>query len=173
MIRLHLSEEERTELNCRLGDRQMTLDARARLDMIRLSDWGLSAPSIAGRVSRHENTVRKLLERFKRFQEERFAALPKRTSPGRPPRLLEEHLRALEAHLDGSARTFTSGQMAAWVQETFGLSVHPRHLTQRLKERGWRYKRTKSSLAHKEPDAVIVEAKRAALTALKKAGIGR
>ena len=110
---------------------------------------------------------------LKRFQEERFAALPKRTSPGRPPRLLEEHLRSLEAHLDGAARTFTSGQMAAWVQETFGLSVHPRHLTQRLKERGWRYKRTKSSLAHKEPDAVIVEAKRAALTALKKAGIGR
>jgi transposase len=120
MIRLHLSEEERRELNCRLGDRRMTLDGRGRLDMIRLSDWGLSAPTIAGRVSRHENTVRKLL---KRFQKERFAALPKHTPPGRPPRLREEHFRALEALLDGSARTFTSGQMVAWMQGQLGLTV--------------------------------------------------
>lgn len=167
MIRLRLSDDERTELNTRLGDRKITVDARARLDMVRLSDAGHSAPAIARWVGRHENTVRKLL---RRFQEERLAALPKRVSPGRPPRLSGEHLQALEAMLDGAARAFTSAQMAAWAQEQFGLSIHPRHLTQRLKRRGWRYKRTKSSLAHKEPAAAAVDAKREALAALKKEG---
>lgn len=170
MIRLRLSEHERTELNTRLGDRKMTVSARARLDIIRLADADLSAPAIARRVCRHENTVRKLL---KRFQGERFAALLKRASPGRPPRLREEHWRALEAMLDASAPTFTSAQMAAWMQEQFGLPVHPRYLAQRLKERGWRYKRTKSSLAHKEPETTVVDAKRTELASLKKAGAGR
>lgn len=175
MIRLRLSEDERTELNKRLGNRKMTVSAQARLDMIRLADAGLSAPAIARRVCRHDNTVRKLLKRFldERFQGERFGALLKRASPGRPPRLREEHWRALEAMLDASARTFTSAQMAAWMQEQFGLSVHPRYLAQRLKRRGWRYKRTKSSLAHKEPEAAVVDTKREELAALKKKGAGR
>ncbi len=170
MIRLCLSEAERNELDVRLCDRQITLAARARLEVIRLSDWGRSAPTIARRVGCHENTVRKLL---KRFQQVRFAALTKRVSPGCPPRLREEHWRALEALLDGAARTYTSLQMAAWVQAQFGLPIHPRYLAQRLKRRGWRYKRTKNSLAHKEPDAAIVDAKRAELASLKKAGAGR
>ncbi len=170
MIRLRLSEDERTELNKRLGDRKLTVSAGARLDIIRLADAGLSAPAIARRVCRHENTVRKLL---KRFQGARFAALLKRTSPGRPPRLREEHWRALEAMLDASSRTYTSAQMAAWMGVQLGLSVHPRYLAQCLKRRGWRYKRTKSSLAHKEPDAALVDAKREELAALKKKGAGR
>ena len=61
MICLRLSEAERTELSKRQRDRRMTMEARARLEMIRLSDWGLSAPTIAQRVGRHEHTVRKFL----------------------------------------------------------------------------------------------------------------
>lgn len=169
MIQLSLSEDERTELRARFRDRKMDVETQTRLRMVELSGMGLSPPGIARRVGRHENTVRKFL---KRFGQERFAALPKRTSPGRPPRIQEEHFRALEALLDESARTFTSGQMAAWVQEQLGVSVHPRYLAQCLKRRGWRYRRTKSSLAHKQPDETVVEAKRTELAALKKAGRG-
>jgi transposase len=141
MIQLSLSDDERTELRARFRDRKMDVQTQTRLRMVELSGLGLSPPTIARRVGRHENTVRKFL---KRFRQERFAALPKRTSPGRPPRIREEHFRALEALLDGSARTFTSAQMAAWMQTQFDLSVHPRYLAQCLKQRGWRYKRTKA-----------------------------
>ncbi len=170
MIRVALSDTERSELAERLRDRSISVETQARLRMLALSDRGISPPRIAREVGRHENTVRKLL---KRFQTERLAALPKRTAPGRAPRVREEHWLALEAMLDASARAFTSAQMAAWLQQELGLSVHPRYLAQRLKKRGWRYKRTQSSLAHKEPDAAIVEAKREELAALKKAGAGR
>ena len=170
MIRVSLSEAERDELAKRLRDRSISVDAQARLRMAELSDRGASPPRIAQAVGRHENTVRKFL---KRFQAERFAALPGRTAPGRVPRVREQHWRALEAMLDGSPRAHTSGQMAAWLRERFGLTVHPRYLAQRLRRRGWRYKRTKSSLAHREPDVAAVDAKREALAALKKAGAGR
>ena len=170
MIRLQLSDAERQDLGERLKDRRLSVDANARLRMALLSDRGLSAPRIAREVARHENTVRKFL---RRFQAERLAALPKRVAPGRTPRIREEHWLALEAMLDGSERAFTSGQMAAWMQAQFGLTLHPRYLAQRLRARGWRYKRTKSSLAHKEPDAEVVDARRAELADLKKAGPGR
>ena len=170
MIRVTLSDAERQDLAARLNDRRISVDAHARLRMALLSDQGLSAPRIAHQVARHENTVRKFL---RRFQAERLAALPKRAAPGRTPRVREEHWLALEAMLDGSERAFTSRQMAAWLQGRFGLSVHPRYLAPRLKRRGWRYKRTKSSLAHKEPDAEVVDARREELASLKKAGPGR
>ena len=170
MIRITLSDAERSELAERLRDPRISVDTQARLRMAELSDQGLSPPRIAERVTRHENTVRKFL---KRFQAVRLVALAKRTAPGRTPRVREEHWLALEAMLDGSARAFTSRQMAAWLQERFSLSVHPRYLAQRLRKRGWRYKRTKSSLAHREPEQATLDARRAELASPKKAGAGR
>lgn len=167
MLHIHLSDDERAELSRQLANRKISVEIHTRLRMVLLNDQGMSAPKIAEAVGRHENTVRKFL---KRFQAGRFAALPDRVPPGRTRRIQEEHWQALEEMLDRSERTFTTRQMAQWMSDALDITVNHIYLAEVLKERGWRYKRTKRSLQHKQPDPDVLAAKQQQLAALKKSG---
>jgi transposase len=139
--------------------------------MVRLSDMGQSVAQIAGVLDVHEQTVRKYLKRFisQGASLEAFEALADAPIPGRPPVLTDERMLALEQLLDQSAtegRTWTCRSLSEWLREQFGIVVHPSYLSERLKDRKFRWKRTLRSLKHKQKDPQLQAEAKAALGSL-------
>ena len=151
--RIRLTAEHRDELHRRARARELAPRLRDRLEMVRLSDLDWSVPRIAAYLRCHEQTVRRVV---KAFLADGFAALPDRPRPGRPPTLTVAHLEAVEALLDAAARqgqTWTAPRLAAWLAETHGVRVDAEYLAARLRQRRFRWKRTKRSVQHKaDPD---------------------
>src|SRR5215211_1761434 len=128
--------------------------------MIRLADAGWSVPRIAVHLGAHEQTVRKYV---KAFLAAGFAALSDRPRPGRPRRITEEHLRAVESLLDAGGRTWTTRQLVEWLAREHGVRVHPDHLARLLHARRFGWQRTATSVAHKRRDEAAYAAKVAEL----------
>ena len=168
VIRVELSAEERAEVERRLRARTTEHRAHERLAMIRAVADGATIPQAARALGVHEQTVRKFVTRF---LAEGFAGLTDRPRAGRPPRLTEADLAAVEARLDADAatgaRTWTLPQLAAWLAEERGVTVSPAHLGERLKRRDFRWKRTKRSLAHNRTDPDRQEEAKADLALLR------
>ncbi len=139
---------------------------RDRLEMVRLSDLGWSVPKIAQYLDKHEQTVRKY---SKAFLESGWDALPDRPRPGRPPTLTEAHLGAVEQLLDEAAargeRTWSAPQLAQWLAATQKVRVRPKYLGERLRQRTFRWQRTKRSVQH-QADPVRQAQARADLAAV-------
>lgn len=137
--------------------------------MMRLADAGRNIPRIARHLGYHEQTVRKYIKTFLAWG---FDRLPDRPRSGRPVRITQEHLLALEKLIDESDRTWTTRQLVDWLEEHFGVGVHPDHLSRLLHRRRFRWQRTKRSLAHKRKDPLLQAAKEAELEELKTSGPG-
>ncbi len=167
IIRIHLSPEQLDDLNERSRRRDLAPQERERLEMIRLSHLGVPIPQIAAHLDRHQQTVRRVI---RGFLDEGFAILPDQPRPGRPPTLTEAVLAAVEQRLDADAaagRTWTAPQLAAWLHDEYGISITPGWLSDRLKARRFRWKRTQQSVRHKQRDPDLHAAKAAALEVLK------
>jgi transposase len=153
VIRLDLTPIDRAELARRLRARTIERREYERLRIVEAVGDGASVPQAARALGLHEQTVRTFVARF---AAEGFAGLADRPRAGRPPRLTEADVAAVEARLDedarSGARTWTLPQLAAWLAETRGVVVTPGHLGERLARRGFRWKRTKRTTAHKQPD---------------------
>jgi transposase len=150
MYRIRLTGEQRVELRRRAQTAGVAPRERERMDMVRLSDAGWSVPRIARHLGWHEQTVRKYVAAFLAGGFERLADRPR---PGRPRRLTDEHLAALERLLDATERSWTRPQLVAWLRREHGVSAHPDSLRVLLKRRRFRWKRTKRSVRHKgDPD---------------------
>jgi transposase len=153
IIRLDLSSAERDELGRRLRARTAERREYERLRMVQAVAAGATIPQAARALGAHEQTVRKFVTRF---AAEGFAGLVDRPRAGRPPRLGEADLAAVEARLDEDARTgartWTLPQLAAWLAEERGVRLTPDHLGACLKRRGFRWKRTKRATTHKQAD---------------------
>jgi transposase len=132
--------------------------------MIRLAalDWHI--PGIAQHLGCHEQTVRKV---SKALRDDSFAGLHDRPRPGRTPRLSEAHLMALERLIDTTDRTWTTPQLAAWLDQEHHVRVHPDHLRRMLHRRGFAGQRTKRAVAHKRQDTNRSDAKVAELAGCK------
>src|SRR5215210_1168819 len=153
MIRVRLTEAQRAELHAQTRAPGLRARVRDRLEMLRLSDSGQSAPKIAHLLGYHPKTVRAPLRAFLAGS---FAALPDPPRSVRPPTITETHLAALERLLDETTRTWTAPQLACWLKTTYQVQVTPDHLRVLLKQRRFRWKRTKRSVQHKrrDPEAV-------------------
>jgi transposase len=153
VIRLELTPIDRAELARRLRARTIERREYERLRIVEAVGDGASVPQAARALGLHEQTVRKFVARF---AAEGFAGLADRPRAGRPPRLTEADLAAVEARLDedarSGARTWTLPQLAAWLAETRGVVVTPGHLGERLTQREFRWKRTKRTTAHRQTD---------------------
>ena len=152
--RVALTPEQRAELQRRARERVLAPALRDRLEMIRLSDLGWSVPRVARYLGKHEQTVRKYV---KAFRASGWEALPDRLRPGCLLTLTAAHLVALERLLDEAAargeRTWSAPQLARWLAETHGVCVRPAYLGARLRQRRFRWKRTKRTVQHKaDPD---------------------
>lgn len=154
-LRVELDPAQRAELERRLRARATEHRVHERLRMIEAVVAGATVPQAARALGFHPQTVRQAV---KRFLADGFAGLADRPRPGRPPRLGEADLLALEARLDEDAatgaRTWTLGQAAGWLAEERGVTVSPDRLGALLKRRDFRWKRTKRSTAHKQGDGL-------------------
>ena len=90
VYRVTLSEAQREELRGRIRDPKTKPRTRERLEMLRLSDAGMSIPKIAPLLRQSENRVRHWVKRF--LEQQRFDALNDRPHKGRPSRLTPERL---------------------------------------------------------------------------------
>ena len=162
MIRAALTEGERAELRART--RTADRCTRARLEMVRLADAGWPVPRIARHLGCHEQTARRQVAAFLAGG---FAALPDRPRSGRPPRLAQGDLRAPEALLDAGGRTWTARQLVEWLARERAVRVHPDHLRRVLRGRGFAWKRTAASVAHRRRDPAAYDAKVAELGELE------
>jgi transposase len=169
LIRVELNTEQREELRRRTRKRGTDPRTRDRLEMVRLADTGWRIPRIARHLGYHEQTVRKYI---KRFIAGGFDRLPDKPHPGRRAKVTGEMLLALERLLDQSDRTWTTPQLARWLEDEYHVRVHPDHLARLLHRRGFNWKRTKRSVSHKQKDPLLQAAKAAELEELKKSGPG-
>jgi transposase len=152
-LRLELSPADQAELARRLRARTTPRREYERLRMIEAVAVGATVPQAARALGLHHQTVRQAV---KRFLAEGFAGLADRPRSGRPGRLREADLLAVEERLDADAasgaRTWTLGQLAAWLAETRGVTISPDRLGVLLKRRDFRWKRTRGATAHKQGD---------------------
>src|SRR5688500_17165939 len=133
IIRLDLAPAARDELDRRLRARMTARREYERLEMIHAVAEGATIPQAARALGVHGQTVRKVVGRF---AAEGFAGLADRPRAGRPPRLTDDDLAAVETRLDEDARTgartWTLPHLAAWLAEERGVTVTPAHLGERL-----------------------------------------
>ena len=152
-LRIALTPAEDAELARRRRARTTERREYERLEMIQAVADGATIPAAARALGHHPQTVRTFV---KRFLAEGFAGLADRPRAGRPARLGEADLLALEERLGEDAvtgaRTWTLGQAAGWLEEARGVRVSPAHLGERLKRRDFRWKRTKRATTHKQGD---------------------
>jgi transposase len=144
MIHIQLDDPTRDELR-RLRHTYLSDTARDRLEMILLSDAGWSPPRIARHLGCHPHTARAAL---KGYRDHGLAALLPQP-PGPPP----DHQRRQAVtqrltELLGQRRTWTSRQLAEALRPEIVLS--PRQVLRYLALLGARYRRTASTVRHKQ-----------------------
>jgi transposase len=154
-LRLDLSPAQRAELERRLRVRTTERRVHERLAMVQAVADGATVPQAARALGCHPQTVRQVV---KRFLAEGFAGLADRPRSGRPGRLSEADLLALEERLDADARTgartWTLPQLTGWLAEERGVTLSPDRLGVLLKQRDFRWKRTKRATTHKQGDGL-------------------
>jgi transposase len=148
MIRIHLDDATRDKLQA-LRRKALPPKVRDRIEMVTLSDAGWSAPKIAAHLGYCGQTVRDLLRDFLRRRTE--ALYPRRTGPApdaaRRDRVAEELRRSL-----AEDRTWTSRQLSAALADR-GIVLGPREVRRHLKRLKAGYRRTASTLKHKQDPA--------------------
>ncbi|MGW2602615.1 helix-turn-helix domain-containing protein [Streptomyces klenkii] len=151
---VELSPEQEAELGRRLRARDLMPNERMRLECVRLSVQGWTAPEIALIVDRHVVTVRKALHRF---SDRGLTALADAPRAGRPPRWTRKDLDALEEMLDASAAegvTWTLPALAEWLRRERDVDLDSSWLSVLLHRDGFRWKRTRDSLRHQADPAL-------------------
>jgi transposase len=160
MIRTILDDVTRDELRA-LRRTEQSPKVRDRIEMVTLSDAGWPAPRIAAHLGYHPQTVRDTL---RAFAARGVSALsPFRSGPPTDSQRLEEVIGALRELL-GRGRTWTSRQLSEALAGR-GIALGPRQVRRYLKRMGARYRRTGSTLKHKQ-DPAKAERAREVLTNL-------
>lgn len=148
MIRIHLEDSIREELRA-LRREVLPPKVRDRVEMLTLADAGWSAPKIAAHLGLCGQTVRDLLKDF--LDRGTDALRPRRTGPApdvaRRDRVTEELRRSL-----AEDRTWTSRQLAEALAAR-GVALGPRQVRRHLKRMKAGYRRTASTLKHKQDPA--------------------
>jgi putative transposase len=163
MIRVRLTPEQRDVVQTLRREPTLRPSERDRVEMVLLSAAGWSPPRIARHLVCHPATVRQAL---KRFAADGTASLPWRR-PG-PPKDAARR-RQVTAALDrllGQERTWTAAQLAEALQAD-GIALSTRQTRKYLKLLGARWRRTVSTLRHKQDPARVERAERV-LANLKK-----
>lgn len=154
LYRVHLTEEQREELKRRTRAADIKRRTRDRLEMVRLSDAGWRIPKIASHLRVSASRVRVWI---RRFIDEDFDALRDRPHLGRPGRLTPELLDLLRQVLAKGERTWTSGQLAAWLEEQHGVRFSRDHLGALMRQAKLSCRRTERDLGHKQDPKQVAE----------------
>jgi putative transposase len=168
MIRIQLDDATRDELQT-LRREPLSPRVRDRIEMVTLSDAGWSAPRIAEHLGYCGQTVRDLLRAF--LARGLDALYPFRSGPApdiaHRDRLAEELTRLLTEE-----RTWTSRQLSEALAER-GIPLGARQVRRHLKRIRAGYRRTASTLKHKQDPAKAERAGRVLNNLKAKAAAGR
>lgn len=156
MYRVHLTEDQRQELQRRTRAAGVKPRTRDRLEMVRLSDAGWSIPQIAQHLRISEVRVRYWIKRFLAAD---FDALPDQPHLGQPSQLTPALLEALRAELAKGDRTWTAAQLADWLAQRHGVQFSPAWLGEKLGRANLSYKRTYRSLKHQQDAPQVADRK--------------
>jgi putative transposase len=167
MIRTKLDDATREQLQA-LRRKPLPPRARDRLEMVLLSDAGWSAPRIADHLGYCGQTVRDTLRAF--LARGTDALYPFRTGPGPDVDHRNRVADELKRLLAGD-RTWTSRQLAGALAER-GIAMGARQVRRHLKRSGARYRRTASTLKHKQDPAKAERAGRVLENLKAKAAAG-
>jgi transposase len=154
MISIHLNDSTRTELQA-LRRQTLTPKVRDRLEMVFLSDSGWTVPRIATHLGCCAATVRAVLNDFR--QRGAPALYPRRPGPA-PPWARRQHIHDRLTELLRQPRTWTSRQLSE-AFATEGLRLSPRQLRRYLRQQRAGYRRTASTVRHKQDPAKVARAK--------------
>jgi transposase len=169
MYRITLSDEQRRDLYHRTRAPGLPATTRDRLEMIRLSDAGWSVPKIARHLDLHEQTVRTWL---KVFLAAGFDALPNKPQARPHSARTPELLTVARTMMRTSGRTWTGGQLAAWLAAEHGVQLSASRVRYHLRRAGLSYQRTSRSLRHKQDPTAVAAHQAAAVVAEKKPLLG-
>src|SRR5215208_3356104 len=163
MLRVTLTPEQAEAVRALRRDVSLSPAERDRVEMILLSAAGWSPPKIAGHVGYCAATVRTVLVGFPTTGVDGL----RRKRPGPPKDLARrERVTAALDRLLGQDRTWTAAQLAEALADE-GIALSPRQTRKYLKWMDARWRRTVTTLAHKQDPARVDRAKRT-LTTLKK-----
>lgn len=168
MIRITLDDATRDELRA-LRRTELAPKVRDRIEMVSLSDAGWSAPRIARHLGSHPQTVRDLLRAF--LARGAAALRPSRSGPAPDVERRDRIADALRELL-AQRRTWTSGQLSRALADR-AIALGPRQVRRHLKRIDARYRRTASTLKHKQDPARAARARRVLANLKSKAAAGR
>jgi putative transposase len=153
MIRTRLDDATRREIQD-LRRTDLPPKVRDRLEAVLLSDAGWSPPRIADHLGWHPHTARARLKDFRGRGLEALRPGKPGPAPDRP-----RHQRVTEAleRLLRQERTWDSGQLSEALGAD-GIAIGPRQVRRYLKRMKAGYRRTASSLAHKQDPAQVERA---------------
>jgi transposase len=163
MLRVTLSLEQREAVRAMRQDASLVPAERDRVEMVLLSAEGWSAPKIASHLGYCSATVRTVLVNFPTTGPDGL----RRQRPGPPKDLArrEQVTTALDRLL-GQDRTWTAAQLAEALA-TEGIELSTRQTRKYLKWMDARWRRTVTTLKHKQDPARVDQAERT-LATLKK-----
>ena len=145
MIYIRLDQTARDDLNA-LRRRELPTKARDRLEMVALSDAGWPPARIADHLGYGYRTALKVLHDFDRRGAE--ALFPRRRGPA-PAAARRERITGSLRELVGQDRTWTAVQLAEALQAR-GVALGPRRVRRSLKGFRAGYRRTASTVRHKQ-----------------------
>jgi putative transposase len=162
MIRTHLDDVTRDRLNS-LRRTDLPAKVRDRVEMVALSDAGWSPPEIAAHLGYCAPTVRGLLKDFAKRGTD--ALYPRRTGPA-PDTARREQVADALRRLLAEDRTWTSRQLSEALHG-LGFAIGPRQARRYLARLDAGYRRTATTVAHKQDPAKAARAAKV-LDGLKK-----
>ena len=154
MLRIQLPAPTRAELQA-LRRTALPPRARDRLEMVLLSDAGWSPPRIARHLGRYPQTVRNALHAYQ--QRQTAALFPRKTGPA-PDADRRGRVQAALRDLLAQPRTWSSGQLAEALRPG-GITLSGRQVRRYLQGLGAGYRRTVTSVRHKQDPAKVERAK--------------
>ncbi len=154
MIRVSIDAAARGQLHT-LRRADLPGKVRDRVEMVLLSDAGWSAPRIAAHLGYCGHTVRGILRDFNARGTP--ALYPRKTGPA-PDVAKREQITGHLRRLLGEDRTWTAGQLSDALHP-HGIRLGPRQVRRYLRALKAGYRRTASTLEHKQDPAKVARAK--------------
>jgi transposase len=168
MIRIQLDQATRAELQ-QMRRRDLPAKVRDRLEMVLLADAGWAPARIAAHLGYGYRTALNLLNDFR--DRGRDALVPRPRGPA-PDHARRDHVTGRLRDLLGQDRTWTSAQLAAALRD-HGVLPSPRPVRRYLRGMRSRYRRTASTVKHKQDPTKAARAEAILGNLLDRAEAGR
>jgi len=153
MIRIQLDNSTRDELQA-MRRQDLPSQARDRLEMVLLADAGWAAARIAEHLGYNYRTALNVLKDF--LDRGRDALFPRRRGPA-PDTSRRDRVADRLRELLGQDRTWTSAQLAEALQAE-GITLSARQVRRHLRGLRSGYRRTASTVKHKQDPAKVKRA---------------